>query len=139
MKVTLNEESIQTINFFQKLTGASVLDSIIEEDTIYFVVKKGQYGMAVGKSGERIKRAENMFKKKIRILEHGDTMEEFVKNAIREAKKIEIKGDAIQISLSGRDRAKVLGKGGEKVKILNRFIEHLYEKKTVKILAPIRL
>ena len=139
MKVTLDERSIQSISLFQRITGAHIVDSILEDDTIYFVVKKGQYGMSVGKNGERIKKAEGLFNKKIRIFEHADTLEEFLKNAIPEAKKIDIKSETVEISVSNKERSKVLGKNGERVKILNQLIERLYGKKPLKILAPVRL
>ncbi|MBI4018911.1 MAG: NusA-like transcription termination signal-binding factor [Candidatus Aenigmarchaeota archaeon] len=139
MKVILDEQTIQSISFFQKLTGAYVIDSMTDEDTLYFVVDKGQYGMAVGKSGEKIKKAEALFKKRIRIFEYADTVEDFLKNAIPEAKKIAAKDDAVEININGHDRPKVIGRNGGKIKILNNLIERLYSKKNIKLLTPMRL
>ncbi|MBS3054080.1 MAG: NusA-like transcription termination signal-binding factor [Candidatus Aenigmarchaeota archaeon] len=139
MKVILDEQTIQSISFFQKLTGASIIDSVTDEDTLYFVVDKGQYGMAVGRSGEKIRKAEALFKKRIRIFEYADTVEDFLKNAIPEAKKIASKDEAIEITISNHDRPKVIGRSGGKIKILNNLIERLYSKKNIRILTPMRL
>ncbi|HLD83579.1 MAG TPA: NusA-like transcription termination signal-binding factor [archaeon] len=139
MKVILDEQTIQSISFFQKLTGASVIDSLTDEDALYFVVDKGQYGMAVGKSGEKIKKAEGLFNKRIRIFEYADTVEDFLKGAIPESRKITVKDDAIEISVNGHDRPKVIGRNGGKIKILNNLIERLYSKKNIKLVTPMRM
>ena len=67
MKVTLDAQTIQSMNFFQNMTGSSVVDCITEGDGLYFVVAKGQYGLSVGKHGAKIKKAESLFKKSIKV------------------------------------------------------------------------
>ena len=63
MKVTLDSDTIQAMNFFQNFTGSSVVDCITEGEEIYFVVGHGQYGLSVGRQGAKIKNAEKLFKK----------------------------------------------------------------------------
>lgn len=126
MKVKLDTHLIQTINYFQNLTGSSVIDCINEGDEIYFVVAKGHYGLSVGRGGSKIRNAERMLKKSIRIFEYSPQPEEFIKNAIPEAQGIVIKGDGIDVRVRQQDRAKVIGKAGKNIKIINRFLERLY-------------
>ena len=133
MKVILNAQAIQSINFFQSLTGSAVVDCLTEEDEMYFVVGAGQYGLSVGKGGEKIKRAEHMFKKSIRIIEYSPDVKQFIKNVIPEAQEIVVKDDGIEVHVRQQDRAKVIGRGGKKIKIINRFLERLFDAGSVKV------
>src|SRR3989338_8142472 len=95
MKVKLDTQLIQTINYFQNMTGSSIIDCISESDEIYFVVAKGQYGLSVGRGGSKIRNAEKMLKKNIRIFEYSEKPEEFIKNAIPETQEIIMKEDGV--------------------------------------------
>ena len=50
IKITENE--MKFIQLLQNMTGATVVDCIVDEKTIMFTVKKGEVGLAVGKGGE---------------------------------------------------------------------------------------
>ena len=65
MKVTLDSKTIQSINIFQNMTHSSIIDCITEADELYFVVAQGQYGLTIGKNGNKIRNAERVFKKSI--------------------------------------------------------------------------
>ena len=133
MKVKLDAQLIQTINYFQNLTGSSVIDCINEGDDIYFVVAKGNYGLSVGRGGSKIKNAERMLKKSIRIFEYSQDINEFIKNVIPEAQEIVTKDDVIEVRVKQQDRAKVIGKAGKNIKIINRFLERLYDRNNLKV------
>ena len=133
MKVKLDTQLIQTINFFQNMTGSSVIDCIAENDELYFVVAKGHYGLSVGRGGIKIRNAEKALKKSIRIFEYSENIEEFIKNAIPETQEISIKEDMIEVHVKQQDRAKVIGKAGKNIKIINRFLERLFNKGNLKV------
>jgi len=133
MKVTLDTESIKTINLFQNLTGSHVLDFMSEDGELYFVVSKGEYGLVVGKNGSKIKNAERVFKKPIMIFENAPDMESFVRNIIPEAQDINITGKEISVRVKPSDRPKVIGKGGKKIKIINHFLKRLYDVESLKV------
>lgn len=126
MKVTLDAETIQSMNFFQNMTGSSVVDCINEGDGLYFVVAKGHYGLSVGKHGTKIKNAERLFKKSIKVFEYSESLEEFVRNVLPEAQTIEVKGKSIEVKVKQSDRAKVIGKAGKNINIIKRFLKRLF-------------
>ena len=127
MKLTLDTKTIQSINLFQNITGCSVVDYIENESDIYLVVAQGQYGLAVGKGGEKVKHAERVFKKNIRVFEYSDDLEQFIMNAVPETKEIEKKNGKIFIKISAGDRSKVIGKDGRNIKVISRFLKHLFD------------
>jgi N utilization substance protein A len=133
MKLTLDQEQIQTINIFQTVTGCSAVDCVNEDEILFFVVGEGQYGLAVGKNGMKIKNAEKMFKKNIRVIEYSQNLETFAKNLVPEAQEISVSDEVVTIKLKPTDRAKVIGRQGRNIKIIKLFLEHLFDIKDVRI------
>jgi N utilization substance protein A len=133
MKVKLDTQLIQTINYFQSITGSSVIDCIAETDELYFVVAKGHYGLSVGRGGAKVRNAERALKKNIRIFEYSEQPGEFIKNVIPEAQEIVMKEDGIEVHVKQQDRAKVIGKAGKNIKRINRFLERLYGRNNLKV------
>lgn len=133
MKVTLDADTIQSMNFFQNMTGSSVVDCISDSESLYFVVAKGQYGLSVGKHGAKIKHAENLFKKSIKVFEYADTAEEFVRNAVPESQEVGINGKYVEVRVKQSDRAKVIGKGGKNINIIKKFLKRLFDIDSLKI------
>ncbi len=127
MKVTLDQDVIQIMNLFQSLTGSSVVDCVNEDDEIYFVVAEGKYGLTVGKGGSKIKNAERVFKKTINVIEYAPTLEGFIKNLIPDIQDIEIKEKKVFVKIKPTDRARVIGKGGKNIRIINKFLQRLFD------------
>ena len=134
MKVIFDTEKIKTISLFQQLTGCHVMDLADEENDLYFVVGEGEYGLAVGKEGSKIKNAEKVFKKSIKVFEYSPELEKFVKNLIPESQQISIKENTIRVKIKPQDRAKVIGKGGAKVKTIGTFLKRLFDVEDFKVI-----
>lgn len=133
MKVTLDQNTIQSISLFQNLTGSSVVDAITEDDEIYFVVAQGQYGSTVGKNGSKVKNAERVFKKSIKVLEYSENAEDFIKNLIHDAQEFTVNGKIITVKVKPSDKAKIIGRGGRNIKIINKFLQRLFDIDELKV------
>jgi len=133
MKLTLDKNTIQSMNLFQSLTGSQPIDCINEEDEIYFVVGEGKYGMTVGKNGMKIKNAERIFKKSIKVFEYAPSLEEFVRKMIPDIQEILISGNAISVKVKPSERARVIGKAGKNIKIINKFLQRLFGIEELKV------
>jgi len=86
--VKITENEMKYIQLLQNMTGATVVDCIVDEEnnSIIFTVKKGEVGLAVGKGGEKIKRFRNMTNKQVEIYEYLPDPESFIRNALKPAK-----------------------------------------------------
>lgn len=133
MKVVLNQMTIQSINVFQNLTGSSVIDCIVEDDEIYFVVAAGQYGLSVGKGGAKIKNAERLFKKPIKVFEYSEDPKQFIKSVLPEAQNIEITGSEMTVKIKQSDKPRAIGKSGKNIKIMNKVLKRLFGIERLKI------
>lgn len=123
MTIKLTSDEIRYIAFFEKLTGASVRDCVIDEsgNFITFVVKKGEIGLAIGKGGSNVRRARQMIGKGIEIVEYSEEPTEFIKNMFTPArvKSISITerdGKRIAaVTVEVQDKGIAVGKKGKKI------------------------
>ena len=133
MKLMLDQKAIESIDIFQTITGSSVVDCLLEEDCIYFIVKEGQYGLTVGKGGIKIKNAERVFKKTIKVFEYAPTSEEFLKKILPDVQDIANRDNMILIKVSPKDRSRIIGKAGKNIKILNKILQRLFDVQELKV------
>lgn len=124
----LSADEISYIALFESHTGAVTKDCIVDEDqgSIIFVVKKGDMGMAIGKKGSNVTRVRQAIGKKVEVIEHSDSPEEFAANILHSyrLKDVSLEGEEkkrLKIKVDPRDKALAIGKKGkniEKVKTL---------------------
>lgn len=122
------------IALFESITGASVRDCIIDEEQgrIIFVVKEGDVGMAIGKRGKNIRLLERMTSKKHEIIEFSDDPVQFIKNALKPARVLEVRltervdGKRIAVvTVNPRDKGVAIGKNGRNAERI-RFLAKRY-------------
>ena len=133
MNVTLDTRTLQLMNMFQNITGSDVTDCIDNPEDIYFVVKENQYGLAVGKNGVKIRHAERLMKKGIRVFEYSPDVKMFIANVIPEAQEIVVDGGIVTVRIKKSDRARVIGRNGTKIKAIGKFLERLFDVKMLKL------
>ncbi|MFH1421001.1 MAG: NusA-like transcription termination signal-binding factor [Candidatus Aenigmatarchaeota archaeon] len=125
MKLKLSMQDLEKMNLFSKLTRCNVVD-FLENDELFFIVDKGQYGLAVGKNGATIKHVEDVFKKPIRLFESSDDLKEFAQNMIPEAENIRVHDKTVIFEVKTKDRAKVIGRGGRNIDIVKKFLQRRF-------------
>jgi len=130
--IKITQDEMKFIQLLQNMTGATIVDCIIEDDTIIFTVKKGEVGLAVGKGGEKIKRFRSMTNKQVEIYEYMSEAEKFIKNALKPAKVKDIRlvdrmeGKKIaMVTVESKDKGIAIGKNGDNIKKI-RFLSKRY-------------
>ncbi len=136
----LSTDQIHLINAFESLTGAHVVDVLIEPSKFVFVVKQGDLGVAVGKSGSTIKSVSKRMKKQIDVVEFSNDLEGFIRNLLFPAKIESIKksefGNKIKIDLkiASKDKAIAIGRGGAKINRARALLKKHYNIDVVNVL-----
>ncbi|HDM23242.1 MAG TPA: NusA-like transcription termination signal-binding factor [Methanomicrobia archaeon] len=130
MGLKLGTEEIKCIGLFESLTGAKIIDCIMEDDKLVFVVDGKDVGLAIGKRGTNIKKMSELSGKKIEIIEYSDSPEQFIRNMLRSVKirsvQITEKNNKkiATIDIAKEDKGLVIGKSGKNIKriksLLNR-------------------
>jgi|SRR3989344_5040412 len=128
-------ETIQYRNLFESLTGARVKDCF-SNDKIIFVIEKGDINRAVGRNGETIRRAENIFKRQLKIIEFDDDLIKFVKNAIMPIKALDIKLEDNNIIITAdsmTDKGRLIGRDSKNLIKLKELISNYFSINNVKV------
>lgn len=130
--VKITGDEMKFIQLLQNMTGATIVDCIIDEETIIFTVKKGEIGLAVGKGGEKIKRFRAMTNKQVEIFEFIEDPDKFLRNALKPANVKDIRlvdkvggGKIAMVNIDPHDKGIAIGKNGENIKKI-RFLAKRY-------------
>ncbi len=130
--IKITQDEMKFIQLLQNMTGATIVDCIIDDDTIIFTVKKGEVGLAVGKGGEKIKRFRSMTNKQVEIYEYMNEPEKFIRNALKPAKVKDIRlvdrmeGKKIaMVTVEPKDKGIAIGRNGDNIKKI-RFLSKRY-------------
>jgi N utilization substance protein A len=132
--IKLTSKEMRYIALFQSITGATVKDCILDDDSerAIFIVKKGDVGMAIGKGGKNIRLLERMTSKKHEIIEYSEDPAQFIKNALKPAQVREIRltkkpdGNSIAVvAVNPRDKGLAIGKNGRNAERI-RFLAKRY-------------
>ncbi len=138
--IKITEHEMKFIQLLQNMTGATVVDCIVDDETIMFTVKKGEVGLAVGKGGEKIKRFRSMTNKAVEIYEYMNEADKFIKNALKPAKVKDIRivdrmeGKKIaMVNVESKDKGIAIGKNGDNIKKIRFLAKRYFQLDTVVI------
>jgi len=138
--VKITENEMKYIQLLQNMTGATIVDCILDEETIIFTVKKGEVGLAVGRGGEKIKRFRMMTNKQVEIFEYLEDPDKFLRNALKPAKVKDIRlvdrmdGHKIaMVNVDPKDKGIAIGKNGENIKKIRFLAQRYFQLDTVVI------
>ncbi len=129
-KVIYDQEVLGLMNFLSSLTHARVKDCFKEEDTVYCVVEKGDIGLAIGKGGANIQRISQTIKKKIRIIEYGETPAKLVRNLIYPTKVEDVVEKEGLVEIVGGDKQTkglLIGRDSKNLKFLNKVVQRFFK------------
>ena len=130
--VKITGDEMKFIQLLQNMTGATIVDCIIEEDMIIFTVKKGEVGLAVGKGGEKIKRFRALTNKNVEIFEYIEDPNKFLRSALKPAQIKDVcivdrseGGKMAMVTVDPHDKGIAIGRNGENIKKI-RFLAKRY-------------
>ena len=121
-KKEFDMETIGFINLFERITNVSVRDCIFDENSVYFLVDEGYAGKAIGKNGKNMKILREKLKRQVKVFEYNENNEKFVNNLIPENNSLEIKNKKIYITVSAKDKGKIIGRNGENIKKIRELL-----------------
>lgn len=139
VEITLSNETVQYINLASMHTGASIIDCIVDEDRVVFVVEKGQLGIAIGSKAKNLEKLRSLLKKSVKFVEFDENRIRFVSNLCKpyEVTKVSLEGNddesIVKIEVNPRDKSKLIGKGGRNINMIRKMVQRHYPIKDVQI------
>ena len=133
----INPELFAYASILERIARIRVKDTFESGETIYFVLYPGCLRKALGKNGENVKRLQEKFGKKIRLLEFNMDCKRFVRNFIYPLKVEEITegedGDILIKESSKKTKSLLIGRDARNLNLLNLAVSRFFNKE-VKIL-----
>jgi len=115
----LDQQTIQIMSLVTKRTGATIKDCIITDNSILFIVIAGDAAKAIGKGGANVQLLERQLKKKVRIAEFSEDLEQFIRNLVHPAKLKSVSNDDGVITLEPEDfrtRGVLIGRNAQNLR-----------------------
>lgn len=143
-EIKLTSEQLSLMSLFQRMTGATARDCIIDEkgNRIIFLVSKGQMGLAIGKNGAAVKSIERAVKRHVEVVEWADDMVELVKNALNPKFVLDVRvterldgSKGLVVVVDPKKKGAVLGEGGKNAERLRLIVRRYFDISSVQIVT----
>ena len=137
--IMISNETMQYINMASGVTKTDILDCMITDDKLIFIVKKGQLGAAIGIKAKNLERLRNLFKKNIKFVEFDEDKEKFIINLFKPYKinNVILEGEdnsaVVKVEVDVSDKSKIIGKGGRNINIIRKLAHRHHSIKDVQI------
>lgn len=138
-EISLTTDIMKYINTATQLINVDILDCLLIEERLVFVVRKGQLGAAIGKKAKNLERLRGLFNKTIKFVEEDPDKLQFIRNLCKpyEVKEISVSGpeDAtvVRITVPSSDKSKLIGKNGQNIDIIRKLAQRHHNFKDVQI------
>ncbi len=139
-EIVLSNETVQYINLASKYSGASILDCVVEDDRVIFIVAKGQLGIAIGSKAKNLEKLRTLFKKIVKFVEFDEDKTRFVENLCKPYNVTKVsfeenEGTSVaRIEVNPRDKSKLIGKGGRNINMIRKMAKRHHQIKDVQII-----
>jgi N utilization substance protein A len=137
--ILLSNENMQYINMVNKITKADILDCVITDDKLIFIVHQGQLGIAIGARAKNLEKLRNLFKKSIKFIEYSNDKKNFIINLCKpyKIKNLTLEGEGenivAKVEVEVSDKSKIIGKSGRNIEIIRQLAQRHHNLKDVQI------
>jgi len=141
-RIKLTAELIRYISVFERLTGATVKDCFLENNSnkLVFIVNEGVLGLAIGKKGNNIKRVRMVLEKELDVIEYSKDPLQFIRNLLRPMKPQDVylseKSDGkklVNLTLDNKEKRFLLAKQGERLNKVSEIMRRHYEFDSIEV------
>ena len=138
-EIVFSNEVMQYINMASNIIKIDVVDCMITEDKLIFIVKKGQLGIAIGSKAKNLEKLRRLFKKNIKFVEFDEDKERFILNLCKPYKINNVilngSGDSTvaKVEVTPSDKSKIIGRGGRNIDIIRKLAHRHHSIKDVQI------
>ena len=137
--ISLSTESMDFIRTASNICHVDILDCLVKDDKVIFVVRQGHLGAAIGKKAKNLERLRTLFKKSIKFVEYNADKTQFIRNLSKpyELKEIIFSGSEdeplARITVNPKDKSKLIGKKGSNIEIIRNLAQRHHNFKDVQI------
>jgi len=127
-------EEFKYMSIFSEVTGATVYRCLIDGESgrLYFLVKRGELGKAIGRNGRNVKILSEIFKRPIEVFEYSEDLTEMVKNLFPGVEILSVdvteRGEdkIVVVSVKEEDKGRAIGRDGRNAKRARLILGRLF-------------
>ncbi len=132
------------MSLFQNISGATARDCVIDPkvERVIFVVNRGEMGLAIGRSGETIKKVQKAIGRPVELVEWADEPSQFVLNSLNPQLVSEIRmsekpdgSKVVIVVVNEKKKGALLGKGGRNAEKARLLARRYFSIETIQIVA----
>lgn len=135
-RIKFDTELIRSVSRIQEITRVPVRDCIDLEGQFLVIVEEGKAAKAIGKKGANVRRLENDFNRKIKIIEFNPEPSQFIRNLVAPQKVNDVVIDGEVMTLTPADtktRGQLIGRSGSNLRTLESIIKRYFPIKEIKV------
>jgi NusA-like KH domain protein len=122
-KIIYNADSLKIMTLFEKVTRTRLKDYFVDNnDLMTFVIDEAFLGKAIGKQASNVKKLEQLFKRKIRLLGFSNNLAKFVKNLIYPVKAEIEQQEKIVVIKANETKSKAMLIGRNQINLKNNLM-----------------
>ncbi|MFT4326286.1 MAG: NusA-like transcription termination signal-binding factor [Candidatus Woesearchaeota archaeon] len=144
MNQTLDTNALMQMSLFEKITKAKVKDCFESNGKLTFVVSENQLQKAIGPKGANVKKLEQLFKKKLRIIQFDPDIAKFIENLCypNKVRKVEFgsqmlwnkeKKAAIIIPENLQARGYIIGKDANNLRVMETICRRYFSLDEIRV------
>lgn len=138
-KIVFDEETLKKMSLFESITRAKLKDFFDDpvQERLVFIVQQGELWKALGKKSSNVKRLENAFKRKIKIVEYNPDLVTFIKNMAHPLKIHDVtEEDGIVVIRHDDVQTKglLIGKNARNLRNMETNVRRYFEVKEIKVM-----
>ena len=137
--IFLSNENMQYINMAAKVTKTDILDCMISNEKLIFIVGRGQLGAAIGIKAKNLEKLRRLFKKTIKFVEFDSDKQKFVENLCKPYKVVGVSLEGedeniiAKVEVNPSDKSKIIGKEGRNIEIIRQLAKRHHSIRDVQI------
>ena len=139
-EIMISNEAMQFITMASKILKIDILDCMIVDDLLVFIVRKGQLGVAIGSKAKNLEKLRNLFNKNIKFVESDSDKKRFIINLCKPYKLNNVLFEEnnnisiAKVEVTSSDKSKLIGKGGKNIEIIRKLARRHHSINDVQIL-----
>ncbi|NQU78584.1 NusA-like transcription termination signal-binding factor [Candidatus Woesearchaeota archaeon] len=137
-KIVYDEDTMQKMSLFESITKSKLKDFFDDpiQARLVFIVQAGQLWKALGKGSVNVKKLENAFKRKIKIVEFSDDLVTFIKNMAHPLKVFNVTQEDKIVTIQHEDmqtKGLLIGKNARNLRNMETNIRRYFDVEEIKV------
>ena len=135
----LDNETIGYIRLFEDIISVPVMDCMMMENKLIFIVEESLLGAAIGKNGRYVSILKNKIGKSIDIIGYSESPEIFIKNIFHNYRVVEVKvfpkgqGTHAVVCVERADKGRAIGRDGCNLKMARTIVNRHHKIDSIKV------